>query len=277
MRIQSNNALTTEPAKPEDVAAGKVKTYKGAMATGFMVSPCYMLTNYHAVFGLLANPDISKFSVTVNLPDGQQAIARPELKGPTDTNGYVGDSGDWALLKLDKCVGEKIGWMERGDPEVAQAKGFSYYVAGFPGDIAKLDPKAQLVISGKCALKDDVQGSHVSWRHDCPMTHGSSGAPVFYKDQNGVPRYVGMNASEANGKPQPYPEWTPETSNFAVGLTAGRIKRSGGKDWAELWRRVDADQKKFGKSNPSLQGFPAEVFSDPQGQVPQKLITDPKI
>jgi hypothetical protein len=121
-----------------------------------------------------------------------------------------------------------------------------------------------------------LDGSWGAFRHDCPMTHGASGAPIFYIDQSGVPRYVAINSSDMNGRIVAYQKWTSNTSNFAVALCCYRRKNFGGFDWAEMWRRIDADLKRFGKANPALKGFPAEVLTDPQGQIPAKLLTDPR-
>ncbi len=278
MRLRLNNAVTIEPATYRDVVAGKAKVYSGGMATGFMVSPCYMLTNYHAVFGEIGNinnDEMKNFSVTVYTPNGEKLLARPEKTSKTDTGQNI-DSSDWTFLRLDRCVGEEIGWMERGDARIADERHFDYYTAGFPGDIAKLDPKADLVISEKCALKSQVGMNNGEWDTDCPNMPGASGSPLFYKDQNGVPRYVGMLRSQRHGALTHYPRWTPDTTNSATGRVGGRLVKWDGLDWLEAWHRVDADQKRFGRPNPSLNGFPPEVFSDSQGQMPEQLLRAPK-
>jgi hypothetical protein len=313
MRIQLNNAIPMEPTPYADFVSGKAKLFSKAMATGFMVSPCYMLTNYHAVFGKLGGIDssnIGNFTVTVYPQDGAPILARPELKGKADDSGARINSNDWALLRLDQCIGEKIGWMERGDIDTAAEHGFTYYIAGFPGDLAGVNPRADLVMSGGCALRvpmtikfyqdsngkiisdssgrfkssftdvpidDRVRSYYGEIHHDCPMTSGASGAPIFYIDQNGVPRYVAINAADSEGRLTPYEKWTSETSNYAAGLGCTFPKNRGGLEWAEMWRRIDADQKRLGNLNPALKGFPAEVFTDPQGVIPAKLLKDPRL
>ena len=98
--------------------------------TAFLISPCYILTNYHTVFG--SGSVNRKLTSTFSVPDDTgnayyKMSARPIVEGTFDD--------DWALMALDKCAGERVGWMEiakrTGDPEALQ--GLKAKSSGFPG------------------------------------------------------------------------------------------------------------------------------------------------
>ena len=84
------------------------------------------------------------------------------------------------LLRLDKCVGEVIGYVELATafPTVRLANGTtiaaSMSAAGFPVDRS---PKA-LAIDPTCTVKTSTS---YEWLHDCATLPGNSGSPIFRK------------------------------------------------------------------------------------------------
>jgi protease YdgD len=94
---------------------------------------------------------------------------------------------DWAILKLEKSLGEGFGWMEIGEEtkENVQCGGYSADFAG--GRTPTLHPQCQLISESQGILL-----------HNCHATRGSSGAPIFIiKDERAY--IVGLNVGEFRG------------------------------------------------------------------------------
>ena len=85
-----------------------------ATGTGVLVSPCYVLTN--ARIDDLGN-DLEKgrdYSMTFRVGVGRNAPFEGHVTATPGKWGNTFSIWDWALLRLDKCVGARpeIGWME---------------------------------------------------------------------------------------------------------------------------------------------------------------------
>src|SRR5690606_27147461 len=108
------------------------------------------LTNHHVVFGDAAKPDggMTAFFNAVE-PDGistRQIRAVPVAWGNRHTNDRVVE--DWALLRLDECIGHDVGWMEFGALTTEAALALTVVEAGFGGDKDRrflwIDPDCRL-------------------------------------------------------------------------------------------------------------------------------------
>ena len=112
------------------------------MGTAFLVSPCYILTAYHVVFGyrlgLRKTAEQAERDVSATFRvGGNTSLAVPAKYGQFST--FPGR--DWALLLLKpaaghKCLGEdpNIGWLQLAPLEPATATKKSLSVAGYPSD-----------------------------------------------------------------------------------------------------------------------------------------------
>lgn len=115
---------------------------KGGIGTGFLVSPCHVLTNFHVAFA--ADPKHPSAAVKVDFYYGQgrddgyaahiraSPVDHPELgvhgwgkQDPFDL------SDDWALLRLESCIGARLGYMILLPAIVPDgAMGDTYEIAG---------------------------------------------------------------------------------------------------------------------------------------------------
>ncbi|MEZ5830687.1 MAG: tetratricopeptide repeat protein [Dongiaceae bacterium] len=177
-----------------------------AAGTGFLVSPCHVLTAYH-VAGGGGEVDESRIStfyvgqgkIGPDFPDlnrfADSSRARPVLWGryvrldddsdllvrsqSVERNGWE----DWALLRLEKCFGGKpysYGYLKLAPVTTRElmTSGASLPARsiGLPGDKST----ASLWEDPTCRLIGQIYAS--GWEHDCVTIPGNSGGPILIKD-----------------------------------------------------------------------------------------------
>jgi len=164
------------------------KQYKTA-GTAFLVSKCYILTNHHV--GLPeGNKVSSKFFVGnfTKTKRGDSSTATPVMWGKFTKQD---PSQDWALLKLNKCLGKKYQYikLKKLSYKKARKKGTRLRMAGQPGTkrISRIwtDPN--------CAIKGKTKYSKEIWYHSCSSNKGSSGSPIYYIDGYNQYRAIALN------------------------------------------------------------------------------------
>ena len=146
------NELKPIPRTPE--AAGELMSV-GMMhrkdndgefvGTATLITPCHVITNYHVAFGHKAHgPDPLKSLRGKRLPElnfyyGQgsdnsyegHTIGTPVAWGNRDKSRFNNEvTEDWALVRLDKCIGAEIGYWEFAKPSVEALMGMSVNMAG---------------------------------------------------------------------------------------------------------------------------------------------------
>jgi V8-like Glu-specific endopeptidase len=214
------------------------------MATAFLVSPCYVLTAYHAVFGHEnSEPETDQdYSMTFHLR-GRSARAVPVMYGAF----YEAQGEDWTLLRLDAdaehpCLGETAGWLRLADLRSDEIVRKSLSIAAYPSDKSV----ALLWRQDRCHLFQKLAGNNVGlWTTDCATLPRASGAPIFFL-QDGVLNAVGiMHGHRGEETPQILPRWTPNRANLVVGipdiLEAHR----------DLLQLIDRDIDQFHAPNPA--------------------------
>jgi lipoprotein NlpI/V8-like Glu-specific endopeptidase len=177
-----------------------------AAGTGFLVSPCHVLTAYHVAAGgeRVDETTASTFyvgdgKIGPDFPDlnrfAESSPARPVLWGryvrlneesnllvraqSVERNGWE----DWALLELEKCFGGKpynYGYLELAPVSTREImKGGANIAArsvGLPGDKSA----RSLWEDPTCRLIGQIYAS--GWQHDCITIPGNSGGPILIKD-----------------------------------------------------------------------------------------------
>jgi Trypsin-like peptidase domain len=152
------------------------------MGTAFLVSPCYVLTAYHIVFGYRFGPRKGMqeqperdVSATVSV-GGKRSRAVPAKYGQFSK--FPGR--DWVLLRLepeagDRCLGEdpNIGWVRLAPLAAPIATKKSLSVAGYPADKGV----GSLWRQDKChfyELSRDIDNDGL-WTTDCATRPRASG------------------------------------------------------------------------------------------------------
>ncbi len=231
---------------------GSALTSHLRMGTAFLVSPCYVLTAYHIVFGhrtgyrkgtVQAEQDVSAtFGV-----GGKKARAVPVKYGRFSM--FPGQ--DWALLRLEperghRCLGEdpNIGWLQLAPLSAPMATKKSLSVAGYPSDKSC----ASLWRQDTCRFYEryhDVENDGL-WTTDCATRPRSSGAPIFFVE-NGELKVVAVMSGHLGNDAENkiLPKWDPQRANLA--LDVGKIIASE----PDVPKLIKTDIDRFGRPNPA--------------------------
>lgn len=210
--------------------------------TGFLVSPCHVLTNYHSVFGI--DPDAAssgrQFRVSFTVGDGplQRTVGgQPVFWGAFNTK----VEHDWALVRLDSCVGAEpeFGWMELHAQAPESMAGLQVALAAFPSD----RPRDRLWLQSNCQVRSMQRGTS-KILHDCAVVTGASGGPIidYYRT---TPSVVAIQCGELNATRELFAAWDPRYANTAV--TVAEIFATPGVEQA-----LADDKQAFAMSNPAL-------------------------
>lgn len=201
-------------------------TNGSALGTGFLVSPCHVLTAAHVVSepeGISANQESQFFAGSGYL--GSQSYeassfatsskARPVVWGQS-RNLHQGSSADrrdawqragwddWALLKLDRCLGEdgydylKLLPINTRDFTRTGAT-LSVTSIGLPAD----HDNEKLTIDPACTLFGQIDNT--GWQHDCTSMPGNSGGPILTTKTNigeKWPRVMGITVISTSEHPE---------------------------------------------------------------------------
>jgi lipoprotein NlpI/V8-like Glu-specific endopeptidase len=177
-----------------------------AAGTGFLVSPCHVLTAYHVAAGgekvdetTASTFYVGQGKIGPDFPDlnrfAESSIARPVVWGryvrlndntnllvraqSVERNGWE----DWALLELDKCFGAKpysYGYLKLSPVSTREIMRGGASIAarsvGLPGD----QSAKSLWEDPTCRLIGQIYAS--GWQHDCITIPGNSGGPILIKD-----------------------------------------------------------------------------------------------
>lgn len=176
--------------------------------TAFLVSPCLILTNRHVAFSDFDHPDINEKSL-FRLATGEAALAQPVMYGKTEWHPEFENAKDWALLKLDSCLGSDVGWFDLKPLELNQMifSKIELEIVGYPSDRSP----HQITLHSGCFIKDP------GWRHDCATKSGNSGSPIFIKNVSSErPQVVALAVSSIGGFSEIVRYYDVHISNGAV-------------------------------------------------------------
>jgi V8-like Glu-specific endopeptidase len=218
------------------------------MGTGFLVSPCYVLTDYHVVFGnQFSEPDAGRDYSTTFIVQGKKSRAVPAKHGEYDRQ----ERADWALLLLDsdaehRCLGEdpNIGWVRLAPLSSNDAIARSLSVAGYPSDRSV----SSLWRQDTCHLFQQRSDRELQglWMTDCATRSRASGSPIFFV-QNGVLNVVAIMQGHLGSEDgsEVLPKWDPNRANLAVDV--GEIISSN----PDFLKLIELDIDRFHQSHPA--------------------------
>lgn len=235
----------TNQRVPDQVGSELAWSYH--MGTAFLVSPCYVLTAYHVVFGTgKSKPDPEQHPTETFAVLGRKASAAPAEYGEL----YRFSGRDWALLRLDpdaqhRCLGEEpdIGWVKLAPLPTEKVVENAFSIIGYPIDKPGPLPWRQ----DGCHLyskQSDIENDGL-WETDCATRPRASGSPIFFL-QDGVMNVIALmsgHVGDDDGKTV-LPTWTPSHTNLALDI--GKIASSD----PDVLALVQRDIERFDHTSP---------------------------
>ena len=184
----------------------------GRAGTGFLVGECHVLTAQHNAGD---GPSPVGQAMIFRASGAGHARSPPSSRGIIVASGDFdfarrpgnwseGRSRDWILIRLDRCLGQSLGFVALGVDQEFRFDQADAPVqsAGFPSDRRSPDT---LVLDPSCRIRG---GNYREWMHDCAALPGNSGSPLFQAFRSGGRvrlRVVAMVTSgEHSGAARPY-------------------------------------------------------------------------
>lgn len=193
------------PARLQPVGILRALPDDGLWGTAFLVGQCHIVTAFHVAFPQHKNPGFvpsekitSRFFVgrtekNRGSPGGfvASAIATPVAWGQFSTRSYEGLRGDWAILKLDDCLGRSFGFVDFSPPiRPNEERASRVHFAGFPRD---RQGSRGVTYERGCLIQDFGPGFLNGF--DCALIPGASGGPVF-EERDGALYAIGIAIRE---------------------------------------------------------------------------------
>jgi hypothetical protein len=213
-----------------------VQTQAGGGGTAFLVSRCHIATAYHVAFFKGRDPVTGKIE-TFPGKVGQAAlfvigahpvtpgrfIARARATvvafGAFADGSFEGMAGDWAILRLDECLGKTFGFLKsaRAGRDSAMPRG-ELMTIGFPRSRAK---EAGITVETGCSARDHGPVPGLIGV-DCAFEVGMSGGPVLERQADGSWLVVGLIQQSMGRSDKPLPSYSMADRNQVVSVTAFR-------------------------------------------------------
>lgn len=224
------------------LANGDTVEYQGS---GTIISPCYVLTNYHVIDGAVGE---------IRFRAGQRGdpgmFAGDTTAAPAMVSDYHNDhTDDWAIMRLHQCAGrvKGYGWAEITTRTTRQLIA-AHTKVGLAGYSYKTRTNARMSYS-----TGTITGlwpyDHRSMMFSASMTPKQSGSPLFAME-DGIMKLVGLNTAQVRGYDASgkeidiFPTYSIESANLAQGVFE-ILNRP------EVKALLDADKATVG-ANPTL-------------------------
>jgi len=208
----------------------------GGGGTAFLVSRCYIVTAHHVAIpkergGVTGNigPLPGKVGHAAEFVIGPRPaipgrfVARAQATvvelGNFSDGTFDGMAGDWAILRLDECLGEKFGFLKYARPgaDSPMPRG-ELMTIGFPRSRAR---QAGITVETGCRARDHgpVEGL---MGVDCAFEAGMSGGPVLERQVDGSWLVAGLIQRSMGGTDKLLPSYSMAYRNQVVSVTAFR-------------------------------------------------------
>lgn len=198
------------------------KKYDGS---GFLVSPCHVLTNIHVVFD--QQPAVKGKNVFFSVGQtgsATQPFLKTNVSGLVVAHGTSDDSisSDWVVIKLSKPVGNDVRYVPMYQMDSAQMVKHHVITAGFPADLATRDNNLSKMYGDLDCKVIGMNGfGHIS--HTCQTTGGQSGSPMVIKSPKDGKYYaIGMATAKHHGSSGLEKTADPNEATTAVNFESGK-------------------------------------------------------
>jgi hypothetical protein len=206
----------------------------GAGGTAFLVSNCHIATAYHVAFITgrdsrtgqveLGSPRIGHTADFLIGPDPQvasrfaaRARATVVAFGRFSKSDFQGMAGDWAILKLDTCLGSRYGFLRYARPgQDSPMPSGALMTIGFPSSRAA---QPGITVERGCKAMDHGPVAGLVGI-DCAFENGMSGGPVLERQTDGRWLVVGLVQQSMAPVDGLLPKYSMEHRNQMVYITA---------------------------------------------------------
>jgi hypothetical protein len=206
----------------------------GAGGTAFLVSSCHVATAYHVAFlrsrdaktgeVVLGSPKVGHTAEFLVGPDARVAgtfAARTRAVvvayGRFAKDDFAGMAGDWAILRLDDCLGERFGYLRHARDGAPMPDG-PLMTIGFPASRAS---RAGITIETGCRARDHGPIDGLVGI-DCAFESGLSGGPVLQLQADGTWIVVGMIQQSMSPVAGVLPEYSMQHRNQMIAVSVFR-------------------------------------------------------
>lgn len=191
-----------------------------AFTTGFLIDDCHVLTS-QAVLGYGQAPfgKRLKFETAIGLPQHQSTGATVVAAGgierhETPEERFHGRARSWLLLRLDRCIGVKVGHVTLKTGPFSPYEFRDLRSAGYPTHRSR---ERGLTVDPSCKV---VASRGPIWLNDCAAVKADSGDPIFRISDAGPRPRMEVYAMQAYATPQSKPmTLTPGYENHAVPMS----------------------------------------------------------
>jgi len=155
-----------------------------SLCTGTLIADDVVLTNAHCAIAAETQQLHKRLAFQPNLINGAITNADDmawgtEVELGTDFSaGQNPDPNDWALVKLDRPLGDRYGTLrwQALTSEVLLGKASRLNLVGYSGDFPPDNPGETAGVHEGCSILSDADPF---WVHDCDTTGGASGGPIL--------------------------------------------------------------------------------------------------
>ena len=204
--------------------------------TAFLVSSCHIATAYHVAVLSRENESLEALAQRkTSADDAPEFLLGPDPEvashfmaktrarivafGLFSPRNYRGMAGDWAILKLDECLGRKYGYLRyaRHDERESMPSG-PLMTIGFPASRSR---QTGITIERGCKARDfgpvaDLVGV------DCAFENGMSGGPILERQGDGSWLVVGLIQQSLDAVTGILPRYSMTHRNQMLAVTAFR-------------------------------------------------------
>jgi hypothetical protein len=206
----------------------------GGGGTAFLVSSCHIVTAYHVAFPR-GRSNVAGETVRAKVRQAAEFIIGPDPAAPGtfathsratvvafgnfSAGSFHGMAGDWAILKLDECLGKKFGFLKFARPgrHSPMPRG-ELMTVGFPRSRAN---EPGITVETGCRARDHGPVPGLVGV-DCAFEAGMSGGPVLERQSDDSWLVVGLIQQATGGTDKLLPSYSMVYRNQMVGVTALR-------------------------------------------------------
>ncbi|MEM6432581.1 MAG: trypsin-like peptidase domain-containing protein [Cyanobacteria bacterium P01_D01_bin.115] len=155
-----------------------------SLCTGTLIADDVVLTNAHCAISSETQELHQRLAFQPNLINGaitnadDLAWAEEVLLGTDFTEGRQPDPNDWALVKLDRPLGDRYGTLrwQALPSEILLDHAEQLNLVGYSGDFPADNPGETAGVHQGCSITQD---DDPFWIHDCDTSGGASGGPIL--------------------------------------------------------------------------------------------------